>query len=206
MEAFALKAHLPSEPNALGISFPDPRPSDYGSWYRVQNSHSCEGISAIKSVYWSPIQWVWDLFMSQKHSHYHLFGASFFLERRKSFLVGSSLFCQWLFSSCNFGVLLRWVQIFLLCHLVLNWQIAFSLGACCLFQYPFDMECACAMALVCSGSERRGIHGHWHVPKRASGPCTFPGQRGEALALTHIFFQWWLAFTPWTEGAGLSAC
>lgn len=127
--------------------------------------------------------------MSQKHSHYHLFGASFFLERRKSFLVGSSLFCQWLFSSCNFGVLLRWVQIFLLCHLVLNWGIAFSLGACCLFQYPFDMECACAMALVCSGTARRGIHGHWHAPKRASGPCTFPGQWRKALALTHIFFS-----------------
>ena len=40
---------------------------------------------------------------------------------RRSFLVGSGLFHQWLFSdSCNFGVLMRGgeLRVFLLCHLL----------------------------------------------------------------------------------------
>ena len=121
----ALKPCWPSMPNALGAPPLDARPTDWGNWHGVWNSHSCGRPQQYSyfPVFDLHTQKLWDLLTSWKCLFYCLIVASLFLGIEYLFSVFqlflidgcSELNCDfWCFHEKKCA----WVLV--LCHFVSN--------------------------------------------------------------------------------------
>ena len=100
--ALALKHHWLSKPNALGAPSPNTRPLGLGAWCGAQNSYSCGRTSVIElfsSLWVARLAGMGFDYIAKAPLLLSRCGFLFVFGCKVSFLVGSSLFCWWLFSS-----------------------------------------------------------------------------------------------------------